>query len=291
MSMSAFQLAQKRNRARVARRNSFSSDFTLELKPVNKLDKAAPFSDDPSDDETSSKKTVRVTSVAATPAKSTSLPGTAKKHTRCPLTSGETVASKNTIQTTKPSARQKGSQIARLLQRRRALDATMSADIATTTTMTSSHPSTQREDALFRAQLLNCADDASLDAYRSTPVDGFGAAMLRAMGWTGPAEQTAPDDDPVAPRPDRLGLGAKLTDGALPPPSRKRRRLVLAAEDTTPVNQDVRGVVASSDAHSPSAQNGKPEPPGSPYNVHDRSERSSDPLTTKTKHDYQPEKK
>ena len=40
-------------------------------------------------------------------------------------------------------------------------------------------------DAPFSAHLSGLPDATSLDAYKSVPIDGFGAAMLRGMGWDG----------------------------------------------------------------------------------------------------------
>lgn len=58
-------------------------------------------------------------------------------------------------------------------------------------------------------------------AYRVIPVESFGAAMLRGMGWTGPdkgKDQDKASDEPLVAREQRLGLGAK----AKPPPSHGR---------------------------------------------------------------------
>ena len=55
------------------------------------------------------------------------------------------------------------------------------------------------------------ADDIHIhdDAYRSVPVQGFGAALLKGMGWTGPGKGDAKErSEGVKVRPHRLGLGA-----------------------------------------------------------------------------------
>lgn len=122
------------------------------------------------------------------------------------------------------------------------------------------------EDGLFRGQLAQCADDTNVHMYHSTPVEGFGEAMLRSMGWAGPAagndEKTKDDGVDLTPRPDRLGLGAKLSaDGSHPPPpSRKRLRInqvgsVLDRNEVQPSHAQVstskdNGVVASSSSYS-----------------------------------------
>ena len=48
-------------------------------------------------------------------------------------------------------------------------------------------------------------EEADLQAYEQTPVEDFGAALLRGMGWNGTAEEK---EDESMPRPHRLGLGA-----------------------------------------------------------------------------------
>ena len=60
-----------------------------------------------------------------------------------------------------------------------------------------------------------------MDAYAETPIEEFGAALLRGMGWIeGQAIGTRNKGLPVpieyVPRPSRLGLGATPKDEALP---------------------------------------------------------------------------
>lgn len=72
----------------------------------------------------------------------------------------------------------------------------------------------QSDDERFRYDISQRPDDISVksEAYEAVPVDQFGAAMLRGMGWTGPSE----DDEKFArkytesivPRERGLGLGA-----------------------------------------------------------------------------------
>ena len=67
--------------------------------------------------------------------------------------------------------------------------------------------------------------DVESDSYRAVPIQDFGAALLRGMGWTG--TQSTKEDDPVLPRPSRLGLGATpkiLDDLNLATHSRRPRR-------------------------------------------------------------------
>eukprot|EP01036_Dinobryon_divergens_P040168 gene40168-53078_t len=56
--------------------------------------------------------------------------------------------------------------------------------------------------------------DVRSDAYKSVPIEEFGAALLRGMGWEGPKEEsntnTTANNNPfdLMPREYRLGLGA-----------------------------------------------------------------------------------
>ena len=66
-------------------------------------------------------------------------------------------------------------------------------------------------DISMRPQDMNVRSDA----YKAVPIEEFGAAMLRGMGWTGPSLDEAEKDskhismkDVVVPRENRLGLGA-----------------------------------------------------------------------------------
>ena len=77
----------------------------------------------------------------------------------------------------------------------------------------------EHEDDAFRSDLASRPDPATLNDYAAVPVDEFGSAMLRGMGWKGPP---APDDKSgqvkkpkeLARRPALLGMGAKeIPDG------------------------------------------------------------------------------
>ncbi|KAI9359336.1 DExH-box splicing factor binding site-domain-containing protein [Zopfochytrium polystomum] len=88
-------------------------------------------------------------------------------------------------------------------------------------------------------------EDTGAEDYETIPIEAFGDAMMRGMGWTGESGNDAP---PMPkPRPNLLGLGAK----PLPPkPSKKDRRLV----DDTKSHSSRRGSPADSAAASPSRQ-------------------------------------
>ena len=51
-------------------------------------------------------------------------------------------------------------------------------------------------------------DEPSRDSYNKIPVEEFGAAMLRGMGWTGSDKTSSSGVIKYVPRPERLGLGA-----------------------------------------------------------------------------------
>ena len=68
----------------------------------------------------------------------------------------------------------------------------------------------------FKSDVMKSAEDISThsDAYRAVPVEEFGAALLRGMGWRDEAEagekgQSSFFDAPIVPREKGLGLGAK----------------------------------------------------------------------------------
>jgi G patch domain/KOW motif-containing protein len=73
-------------------------------------------------------------------------------------------------------------------------------------------------DISLRAENL----DVNSSAYQAIPIEQFGAAMLRGMGWSGPSPEEAKDDKKyqVVPRENRLGLGALPK----PPEEKKKNR-------------------------------------------------------------------
>jgi len=73
----------------------------------------------------------------------------------------------------------------------------------------------------FRDDVAHLPDSAPLAAYEDMPVEAFGEAMLRGMGWKEGAPVGRNSKEVVKPieyipRPERLGLGAAA---AAPPPS------------------------------------------------------------------------
>lgn len=70
----------------------------------------------------------------------------------------------------------------------------------------------QSEEEALHNELRAAPDVPSLDAYEATPIEGFGAAMLRGMGWKGDdanGDSTSTKPKEVKRRPALLGIGAK----------------------------------------------------------------------------------
>lgn len=71
----------------------------------------------------------------------------------------------------------------------------------------------------FKRDLLTQASDVDFksDVYAAVPVDQFGAALLRGMGWAGEgsASSSGAQQERIVPREHRLGLGAAAAPSAL----------------------------------------------------------------------------
>ncbi|KAF1834452.1 hypothetical protein BDW02DRAFT_568978 [Decorospora gaudefroyi] len=65
----------------------------------------------------------------------------------------------------------------------------------------------QTEEEALLYELHNAPDAPTLDAYEATPIEGFGAAMLRGMGWKDGVVAKKPKQ--IKRRPALLGVGAK----------------------------------------------------------------------------------
>ena len=86
------------------------------------------------------------------------------------------------------------------------------------------------DEERFKVDISMRPEDLSVrsDAYKAVPIEEFGAAMLRGMGWTGPdvsteatenqKKQLIEDKERMIPRESRLGLGATAR-----PPEEKGR--------------------------------------------------------------------
>jgi hypothetical protein len=75
------------------------------------------------------------------------------------------------------------------------------------------------QDAM-KQDLKNLPDAPDMESYSRIPVESFGAALLRGMGWKGDLE---PSNDPgIVKRPAFLGIGAKPAVG--PTDEKKRER-------------------------------------------------------------------
>lgn len=74
------------------------------------------------------------------------------------------------------------------------------------------------EDDSFRSDVASRPDSASLDEYAAVPIEEFGAALLRGMGWkegdaVGKRKQQKVTARVVERRPALLGIGAKEVAG------------------------------------------------------------------------------
>ncbi|KAM0303662.1 hypothetical protein HYE67_003741 [Fusarium culmorum] len=69
------------------------------------------------------------------------------------------------------------------------------------------HPT--EEDA-YQRDIQDAGEASTLDDYEAMPVEEFGAALLRGMGWDGKPRGAVKE---VKRRPNRLGLGAKELKG------------------------------------------------------------------------------
>ena len=85
----------------------------------------------------------------------------------------------------------------------------------------------------YQQQLQAAAEQSTLDDYASTPIEEFGAALLRGMGWEeGKAvgrrniRGTIPQAIEFVPRPSGLGLGANPA----PAPPKKERKHIKPGE-------------------------------------------------------------
>jgi hypothetical protein len=83
------------------------------------------------------------------------------------------------------------------------------------------------ETEALKRDMSTLPDEATVEEYEATPVQEFGAAMLRGMGWkdgevAGKRKQYALKEPiAVTARPNLLGLGAKPFPDDLPPKKRK----------------------------------------------------------------------
>lgn len=75
-------------------------------------------------------------------------------------------------------------------------------------------PSYTSEEQKFEADVADRPDQPDMDAYKRVPIDVFGAALLRGMGWKGETNAEDKESDKAVinlekRRPAFLGLGAK----------------------------------------------------------------------------------
>ncbi|KAK0109510.1 hypothetical protein ONS95_002199 [Cadophora gregata] len=74
-------------------------------------------------------------------------------------------------------------------------------------------PTPLTEQEAYKAAVASAPDPSSLEDYERIPVEEFGAALLRGMGWKGEKNADTKKRE-VKRRQNLLGLGAKELDGA-----------------------------------------------------------------------------
>eukprot|EP00048_Salpingoeca_helianthica_P012250 m.176872 g.176872 ORF g.176872 m.176872 type:complete len:536 (+) comp15345_c5_seq27:1032-2639(+) len=94
------------------------------------------------------------------------------------------------------------------------------------------------EDEVFRRDVVQRPDEASLAEYESTPIEQFGAAMLRGMGWKdgeaiGGINKGLLQPVEFVARPLGLGLGAQR-DSAIMPTHKKAKKFIKPGETREP---------------------------------------------------------
>jgi len=83
--------------------------------------------------------------------------------------------------------------------------------IPSTLTDTNARPQPLSEEDAYRRAIASAPEASTLEDYDRIPVEEFGAALLRGMGWKGEKTGTVKE---VKRRQNLLGLGAKELDGA-----------------------------------------------------------------------------
>jgi hypothetical protein len=84
----------------------------------------------------------------------------------------------------------------------------------------------ETDEERFQRDMLLRADDMDVrsNKYKAVPVEEFGAALMRGMGWTGPTSEDQArikkSEEPMMARESRLGLGA----APKPPDDKKKHK-------------------------------------------------------------------
>lgn len=68
----------------------------------------------------------------------------------------------------------------------------------------------KNEDDIFKHEIEEHPEDVRFDVYERIPVEDFGVALLRGMGWNPEAEDENTKIYEAQRRPQRLGLGASV---------------------------------------------------------------------------------
>ncbi len=101
-----------------------------------------------------------------------------------------------------------------LTEDERALRAILQGDLAEATTQIDIIPPSRTETDAYREDVIALPDSATLADYDRVPIEQFGAALLRGMGWKEGTAVSRTRKGPVEPylpqaRPALLGIGAK----------------------------------------------------------------------------------
>lgn len=115
-----------------------------------------------------------------------------------------------------------------------------------------------RHDISLRPDAL----DVHSEAYAAVPIEEFGAAMLRGMGWKGPAGEDE-DADAAAPKPRHklLGLGATMRPPLAGDKNKRRKKHTSRAnkEELPPASQRQAGMNRADDSKGKKQRSGSSE--------------------------------
>lgn len=84
----------------------------------------------------------------------------------------------------------------------------LSIDLESDTLNLTQRPPIGTETDAFRQDILTRPEESTMEDYGAVPIEAFGAALLRGMGWDPKANQKNPGVHEPKKRPAGLGLGA-----------------------------------------------------------------------------------
>jgi len=181
-----------------------------------------------------------------------------------------------------------------LTEDERALRAILQGDLAESTTQIDIIPSRGRtETEAYQEDVVTLPDSSTLADYERVPIEQFGAALLRGMGWKEGTAVSRTGKGPIEPylpeaRPSLLGIGAKerppedipsgssKKDGKRQRPDKKYIPLVMKTKDQV---EDDRRYESSSPVPRSSSSSRRPSrspPRRSQYDGRDDRDRNYD---------------